>query len=124
MILGSTRSAAIYAYPAPVDLRNGYNGLVGLVTTGLGQNVLGGGLFLFVSRTRRCCKVLHWDGTGLCIFAKRLEHGRFAALWRDPHAAESDKAAPLRLSTAELALFIEGCTLIGKQALSPPALQY
>jgi transposase len=54
-----------------------------------------------------------YDGTGLCIFMKRLEAGRFAALWRDG----SDQ--PLRLTSSELALFIEGCQLVGRQSLSP-----
>ncbi|MBP9087560.1 MAG: IS66 family insertion sequence element accessory protein TnpB [Kofleriaceae bacterium] len=49
----------MFAYLAPVDLRKGYNGLAGLVTTGLAQNVLDGALFLFVSRTRTSCKILH-----------------------------------------------------------------
>ena len=115
------RSTGVFAYPAPVDLRKSYNGLTGLVATGWQRNVLAGGLYLFVNKTRTGCKVLAWDGTGLCIFAKRLERGRFAALWRD---ASTFPATPLTLTTSELALFIEGCTLIGLQPLSPPALQF
>lgn len=103
----------MFAYPAPTDLRKGYNGLFGLVQTGLGRDPLSGDRFLFVNRTRSSCKVLMWDGTGLCIFMKRLERGRFAALWRD---GDTDG---ISLTAAELALFIEGCTLVGKQALSP-----
>jgi transposase len=119
MMLGNARATSIYAYPAPVDLRNGYNGLAGLVESKLGQDILSGALFLFVNQTRKSCKVLHWDGTGLCLFAKRLDQGRFAALWRDEAQSHA-----LTLSTAELALFIEGCTVIGKQVLSPRALTY
>ena len=78
----------------------------------MGGDVLSGDLFLFVNRRRDTCKVLVWDGTGLCIFQKRLERGRFAALWRDD-------AQTVRLTASELGLFIEGCTLIGKQMLSP-----
>ena len=115
------RSTVVFAYPAPVDLRKSYNGLTGLVVTGWQRNVLAGGLYLFVNKTRTGCNVLAWDGTGLCIFAKRLERGRFAALWRD---AGTLPATPLTLTTSELALFIEGCTLIGTQPLSPPALQF
>jgi len=37
-------------------------------------------LFLFVSRNRKRAKVLYFDGTGLCLLAKRLEKGRFAAV--------------------------------------------
>ncbi len=59
MIGLGTRATKVFAYLAPVDLRKGYNGLAGLVTTGLAQNVLDGALFLFVSRTRTSCKILH-----------------------------------------------------------------
>ena len=112
MILGTSRSVRVYAYPEPVDLRKGYDGLFGLVKQGLGRDPLSGDLFLFVNARRRGCKVLVWDGTGLCIFQKKLERGRFAALWRDD-------GATVRLTASELGLFIEGCTLVGKQALSP-----
>ncbi len=112
MILAASRRVRVFAFPRPVDLRKGYDGLYGIVTTTMAGDVLSGDLFLFVNRRRDACKVLVWDGTGLCIFQKRLEQGRFAALWRDDSTA-------VRLSTSELGLFIEGCTLVGKQALSP-----
>lgn len=116
MILGTSRAVRVFAYPRPVDLRKGYDGLYGLVQTGLKKDVLGGDLFLFVSRTRKLCKVLLWDGTGLCIFQKRLEQGCFAKLWRDDDA-------PVRLTASELALFIEGCALVGRRSLSPDAVE-
>jgi transposase len=116
VILGTSRAVVVYAYPAPVDLRNGYNGLYGLVQNGLGRDPLGGELFLFVNQSRKLCKVLLWDGTGLCIFQKRLERGAFAKLWRDDGQV-------LRMTASELALFIEGCTLVGKHALSPIAIE-
>jgi transposase len=112
VILGTSRAVRVFAYPAPVDLRKGYNGLYGLVQTGLDRDPLSGELFLFVNQSRKLCKVLVWDGTGLCIFQKRLEQGTFAKLWRDDGQV-------LRLTTSELALFIEGSTLVGKQTLSP-----
>jgi transposase len=112
MILGTSRAVRVFAYPRPVDLRKGYDGLYGLVQSGLKQDVLSGDLFLFVNQPRRLCKVLLWDGTGLCIFQKRLEKGTFAKLWRND-------GQPIRLTTSELALFIEGCSLVGRQSLSP-----
>jgi transposase len=57
-----------------------------------------------------------WDGTGLCIFMKKLERGRFAELWGD------GSGKTVRLTSSELALFIEGCTLVGKKMLSPAAV--
>ncbi len=77
MIIGTTRAVRVFAFPAPVDLRKGYNGLYGLVQTGLTRDPLSGELFLFVNQSRKLCKVLLWDGTGLCIFQKRLEKGTF-----------------------------------------------
>ena len=130
MLMSLVRATAVFAYPAPVDLRKSYNGLTGLVAAAWQRNILDGGLYLFVNRPRTGCKVLAWDGTGICIFAKRLERGRFAALWRqaanDANDATTDSTAatPLTLTTTELALFIEGCALVGKQSLSPPALQF
>jgi len=112
MLLGSSRAIRVFAYPAPTDLRKGYDGLWGLVEQGMSRRVLDGELFVFVNRRRDACKVLVWDGTGLCLFQKRLERGRFASLW--PASGEV-----ITLTAAELALFIEGCALVGKQSLSP-----
>lgn len=112
MILGTSRAVRVFAYPEPIDLRKGYDGLYGLVKSGLGRDPLSGDLFLFVNKRRGGCKVLVWDGTGLCIFQKRLERGRFAALWREDGAV-------VQLTASELALFIEGCDLVGRRVLSP-----
>jgi transposase len=113
-MIGSTRQVGVYAYGAPADLRKGFDGLSGLVTGELGRNPLSGDLFLFVNRARTLAKVLVWDGTGLCIYSKRLEQGRFACLWRSPEEPR------LKLTMSELSLFLEGSTLVGKMDLSPP----
>jgi transposase len=112
MILGTSRAVRVFAYPEPVDLRKGYDGLFGLVKVGLGRDPLSGDLFLFVGKRRNGCKVLLWDGTGICIFQKRLERGRFASLFR-----EDGKS--VQLTASELALFIEGCEIVGRRTLSP-----
>jgi transposase len=112
MILSPSRAVRVFAYPAAVDLRKGYDGLYGLVQSGLKQDPMSGDVFLFVSASRKLCKVLLWDGTGLCIFQKRLERGCFAKLWRDDGQV-------VRLTQSELALFIEGCTLLDRRSLSP-----
>ncbi len=112
-MIGSSRNVRVWAWPRPADLRRGYNGLYGLVRNGMGRDPLSGDCYLFVNRKRTSCKVLMYDGTGLCIFMKRLEGGRFAALWR------GGAGQPLRLTSSELALFIEGCQLVGRESLSP-----
>ena len=94
-------------------MRKGFDGLAAVVTLQLGRDPLAGDVFLFVNRTRKRAKVLLWDGTGLCIYAKRLEQGRFASFWRES-AGES-----VRLTMSELALFLEGSALVGRMKLSP-----
>ena len=116
MILGTSRAVRVFAYPEPVDLRKGYDGLFGLVKTGLGRDPLSGDLFLVVGKRRTGCKVLIWDGTGLCIFQKRLERGRFAPLFRNDGKS-------VQLTASELALFIEGCDLVGRHTLSPVSVK-
>ncbi|HZE04517.1 MAG TPA: IS66 family insertion sequence element accessory protein TnpB [Solirubrobacteraceae bacterium] len=115
-MIGSTRSLRVYAYSEPADLRKGFDGLAGLVTSALGRDPLSGDLFLFVSRNRQRAKVLLWDGTGLCLYAKRLERGRFAALWGDPGRAE------VELTMSELQLYLEGSKLVGTLRVSPAKL--
>jgi transposase len=110
------RRVTVHAYARPVDMRKGFDGLSALVTQGLQRNPLDGDVFLFVSRDRVRAKTIQWDGTGLCVYAKRLERGRFARLWRE----EGDN--PITLTMGELDLFLDGSTLVGRVALSPPAL--
>jgi transposase len=104
----------VFAHAVPTDLRKGFDGLAALVSEQLGRVATSGDYYLFVSRDRVRAKVLFWDGTGLCVYAKRLEQGRFAALW------SRVKDGQVELSEAELALFLEGCREIGQRRLSPP----
>ena len=110
------RRVTVYAYGLPTDMRKGFDGLSAIVSQRLGRDPLGGDVFLFLSRDRVRTKVLHFDGTGLCVYAKRLERGRFAALWRD------EDAQPITLTVSELDLFLDGSTLVGRVPLTPPAL--
>jgi transposase len=116
-MIGSTRQVRVFAYAAPVDMRKGFEGLSALVRQQLGRDLLLGDLYLFVNAHRKRAKVLHWDGTGLCLYAKRLEkRGRFACLW-------SQKGGEaVELTATELALFLEGSELVGRVTLSPAAL--
>jgi len=112
-MIGSTRQVSVLAYAQPVDMRRSFDGLQALVSDGLKRDPLSGDLFLFVSRNRKRAKVLLWDGTGLCVFAKRLEQGRFSAPW----SSSSDE--PWTMTVTELQLFLEGTELLGRLPLSP-----
>lgn len=112
------RRVAVYAHRTPTDMRKGFDSLCALVSEQLTRNPLSGDVYLFVSRDRIRAKVLHFDGTGLCLYVKRLERGRFATVWREA-AAE-----PVTLTVSELDLFLDGSALVGRVALTPPALTH
>jgi transposase len=82
------------------DLRRGFDGLSALVQTKLEHAPFSGHVFVFRGRRGDLIKVLWWDGDGLCLFAKRLERGRF--VW--PQASEG----AVSLSRAQLSMLLEG----------------
>ena len=115
-MIGSTRSVRVFAYTLPTDMRKGFDGLFGMVKSHLDQDPLSGDLFLFVARNRKRAKVLLWDGTGLCLYAKRIEKGKFAKLWAGENVTD------IELTMSELQLFLEGSRLVGKVPVSPEKL--
>jgi transposase len=81
-------------------MRKGFTGLSALVQNALASNPLGGHVFVFRGRRGDLLKLLWWDGTGLCLLAKRLERGRF--IW--PKA----QSGRVSLSAAQLSMLLEG----------------
>ena len=65
----------------PVDMRLGFTGLYALTKHRLHQDPMSGHLFAFVNRRGSYLKCLYWDRTGFCLWAKRLERGRFVSDW-------------------------------------------
>jgi transposase len=82
------------------DMRRGFDGLARQVQQVLGQDPFCGHLFVFRGRRGDLVKVLFWDGQGMCLFAKRLERGRF--IW--PQA----KDGAVTLTPAQLSMLLEG----------------
>ncbi|MGH3428091.1 MAG: IS66 family insertion sequence element accessory protein TnpB [Mycobacteriales bacterium] len=80
----------------PIDLRWSFDRLAGIVAERIGREARGGALFVFFGKRREVVKVLFFDGTGLCLFYKRLDRGTFripAALWEDPRSMTLDERA-------------------------------
>jgi len=103
-MLGQTQVVQVWARAQPTDLRLGFQGLAALVEREFHRDVHSGDLFLFVNLRRYSAKILLWDGSGMCIYAKKLApgRGRFTCLWHTPAGG-----SPLRLTAAELNLFLE-----------------
>lgn len=112
-MIGTTRNVKVYASTEPTDLRAGYDRLFALARDVLEQDPLSGHAFLFVSRNQKRCKVLVYDGTGLCIFMKRLERGCFVAPW------QRSSGTVIEMTMSELALFVEGSKAVWRTPLSP-----
>jgi transposase len=74
------------------DLRRGFTGLSAVAQTVLDKEPYSGHVFVFRGRRGDLIKLLWWDGDGLCLFAKRLERGRF--VW--PQAEEGAVSLSLR----------------------------
>ena len=66
-----------FVYRGGCDMRKGYDGLSGLVRDEFKKDPLLGDVFVFFSRPMTKVKVLHWQGDGFAIYAKRLERGTF-----------------------------------------------
>lgn len=107
MSLAFPPSTKIYLSLAPCDMRKGFDGLSAQVRNILQLDPFSGPVFLFRGKRGDRLKALVWDGSGLCMYAKRLERGKF--VW--PRAHEG----ALRLSAAQMAMLVEG--LNWKQAI-------
>jgi len=93
-------STRVYLACGSTDMRRGFDGLAAQVQTVLKKDPHDGALFLFRGRRGDLVKALWWDGQGLCLFAKRLERGRF--VW------PVTKDGVVRLSAAQLSMLLEG----------------
>ena len=82
------------------DMRRGFDGLAALVQQHLHADPFCGQVFVFRGRRGDRIKLLWFDGDGLCLFAKRLESGRF--VW--PQASTGSIA----LTPAQLSMLLEG----------------
>ena len=83
----------VYLYGQPVDMRKSYDGLYALARHGLNQDPTSGHLFVFVNRRATQMKVLYFDRSGWCLWAKRLEAGRFISDWSQVCSREMDWTA-------------------------------
>ena len=82
------------------DMRKGFDGLAVLVQETLERNPHNGHLFVFRGRRGGLIKVLWHDGQGLCLFAKRLERGRF--IW------PLSRNGAVTITPAQLGYLLEG----------------
>lgn len=99
-MIGLPPGCRVWLAAGVTDMRNGFDGLSVIVKATLAEDPYSGHLFVFRGRKGDRVKALWYDGDGLCLFAKRLERGKF--VW--PRAT----SGVVSLSPAQLAMLIEG----------------
>lgn len=99
-MIGPTGTVRVMVALKPVDFRKGAQGLAALVQGVIAADPFSGTVFVFRAKRADRVKLVYWDGTGLCLFSKTLEEGRF----RWPRIEEG----AMRLTAAQLGALIEG----------------
>jgi len=99
----------IYFAPGPVDMRNGIDGLRGVVVGALKREPTSGHLFVFVGKSRDKVKILFWDKNGFVVYLKRLERGRFQM----PVVDEQRRC--VEMDGTQLAMLLDGIDLNAKR---------
>lgn len=92
--------ARVWLSVGRTDMRKGFDGLAAQVQQVLAADPFCGHLFVFRGRRGDLIKVLWFDGQGLCLFAKRLEKGRF--VWPSPADGK------VTITSAQLGMLLEG----------------
>ena len=99
-MIGPTGAVRVMVATKPVDFRKGAEGLAALVREWMRTDPFSGVVYVFRAKRADRVKLIFWDGTGLCLFAKRLEDGIF----RWPRIEDG----VMRLSAAQLSALLEG----------------
>ena len=99
-MIGLPAGVQVWLAAGATDMRKGFDGLARQVQTVLARDPFCGHVFAFRGRRGDLVKLLWWDGEGLCLFAKRLERGRF--VW--PRTEQGVAV----LTPAQLSMLLEG----------------
>ena len=99
-MIGLTGAVRVMVATKPVDFRKGAEGLAALVREQMRADPFSGAVYVFRAKRADRVKLIYWDGTGVCLFAKRLEDGKFR--W------PSVQDGVMRLSAAELSACWKG----------------
>ena len=99
-MIGATGAARVFVATRPVDFRKGADGLAALVRDMMQTNPFNGAIYVFRAKRADRVKLVFWDGTGVCLFSKRLEEGEF-------HWPKIEDGV-MRLSPAQLSALLEG----------------
>jgi transposase len=99
-VIGPTGAVRVMMATRPVDFRKGAEGLAALVREQMQADPFSGAVYVFRAKRADRVKLVFWDGTGVCLYAKRLEDGAF----RWPNVQDG----VMHLTAAQLSALLEG----------------
>ena len=98
-MLQLTPQSRVFLACKPADFRRGIDGLAALCRQRLGEDPMGGAIFVFRNRRGTSLKLIFYDGQGFWLCQKRLSQGRLR-WW--PDSAQPSQA----LSARELQILL------------------
>jgi len=117
-MIGLPPGIKVFLACQPIDLRAGFDGLAAKVQQIIGADRFSVHVFIFRGKRDHYLKGLYWDGSGMCLFAKRLECHKF--VWPPiVKPAPAKAGGTLTLTPAQLALLIEA--MDWRRTIAPPA---
>ncbi|HVT26535.1 MAG TPA: IS66 family insertion sequence element accessory protein TnpB [Lacipirellulaceae bacterium] len=99
-MIGLPSGTRVWLAAGVTDMRKGFDGLAAQIQQALAEDPYSGHVFVFRGKRGDLVKLLWWSGDGVCLFAKRLERGRF--IW--PQATSGS----VHLTAAQLSMLLEG----------------
>lgn len=103
-MLGLSANLRYFLCSKVIDMRNGFDGLAGIVRNSLEKDPVSGDIFVFINKTRSQIKLLYWDGDGFALYYKRLEKGRYSLPAHNGLSKE--------LKREELLMLLEGLSFL------------
>ena len=106
----------VFVCTQPTDMRKSFDGLIAATKSVIGQDPLSGHLFVFVNSKANYAKAIYWSRGGYCLWARRLEQGRFTRLL--------GKGTAVALTDTQLMMWLDGIELshaVQKKRFSLPA---
>jgi transposase len=101
-----TSELRFHVYALPTDMRKSFDGLCGIIRSGLRKDpVDGGDVYVFINKERNKVKLLHWEAGGFVLYYKRLEEGTLD--W----AFATEGSVSRVVTYTRLLLLLEGITI-------------
>jgi len=110
------QGAQVFVALEPIDMRYSFDRLAGLAKEHVGYDARSGALFVFFGRRRDALKILFFDGSGMCVFYKRLDRGSF----RLPEPTDA-QARHVEVDEAALDALLDGIEVDAHRAARPRA---